>query len=156
MNETTLSQDHLAFEPQAHAERYDGLRSRRIFAFLIDVAIISLLMLAASLVIAAIGLVTFGLGWFLFPFIWPLVAIAYETFTLGGPHGATLGMRMTGVRMYTHNGGAPYPLLALTHTVLFWLSVTVLSPLVLIVSLFSERKRLLHDMVLGTLIVRES
>lgn len=156
MNETTIRESSLAFEPQMYAERYDGLRSRRTIAFLIDVVIISALMLAASLIVAALGLVTFGLGWFLFPLVWPLVAIAYETFTLGGPHAATLGMRMTGIRMYTHDGGAPYPLLALTHTVLFWLSVTVLSPVVLVVSLFSERKRLLHDLVLGTLIVRES
>lgn len=156
MNNTAVSDTSLAFEPQLHAERYDGLRTRRTVAFLIDVVVISFLMLVAVMVIAVLGLVTFGLGWFLFPLVWPLVAIAYETFTLGGPHGATPGMRVTGVRMYTHDGGDPYPLLALTHTVLFWLSVTVLTPLVLVVSLFSERKRLLHDMVLGALIVRTS
>ena len=35
------------------------------------------------------------------------------------------------------------------HAVLFWISVSVLSPLVLLVGLFNGRRRLLHDVVLG-------
>ena len=45
--------------------------------------------------------------------------------------------------------------LALLHAFGFWLSVSVLTPLVLLVSLFTERKQLLHDLVLGTVVVRD-
>ena len=36
----------------------------------------------------------------------------------------------------------------------FWFSVTILTPLVLLVALFTQRKQLLHDLVLGTAAVR--
>jgi uncharacterized RDD family membrane protein YckC len=38
------------------------------------------------------------------------------------------------------------------HVILFYLSVSFLTPLILLVSLFSPRKRLLHDIVLGVVI----
>jgi len=40
--------------------------------------------------------------------------------------------------------------------VLFWVSVSVLSPLVLLVGLFNGRRRLLHDVVLGTVVINSS
>jgi uncharacterized RDD family membrane protein YckC len=40
--------------------------------------------------------------------------------------------------------------------VLFWVSVSVLSPLVLLVGLFNGRRRLLHDIVLGTVVINSS
>ena len=42
------------------------------------------------------------------------------------------------------------------HAVLFWISVSVLTPLVLLVGLFNGRRRLLHDIVLGTVIINSS
>jgi uncharacterized RDD family membrane protein YckC len=38
----------------------------------------------------------------------------------------------------------------------FWISVSVLSPLVLLVGLFNGRRRLLHDIVLGTVVINNS
>jgi uncharacterized RDD family membrane protein YckC len=46
--------------------------------------------------------------------------------------------------------------LGAAHAVLFWVSVSVLSPLVLLVGLFNGRRRLLHDIVLGTVIINSS
>jgi len=42
------------------------------------------------------------------------------------------------------------------HAVLFWISISFLSPLVLLVGLFNSRRRLLHDVVLGTVIINNS
>jgi uncharacterized RDD family membrane protein YckC len=42
------------------------------------------------------------------------------------------------------------------HAVLFWISVSVLSPLVLLVGLFNGRRRMLHDVVLGTVVINSS
>lgn len=144
----------MAFDPAVRPELYDGVRTRRIFAFLVDAAVIFFLMVLASVVIAVLGLFTFGLGWLLFPLVWPFVAILYTMFTLGGPHSATPGMRFTGVEMRTWYGAPMYPVLALVHAIGFWLSVTILTPLVLLVALVTPRKRLLHDILLGTIVIR--
>ncbi|OIQ74327.1 hypothetical protein GALL_440200 [mine drainage metagenome] len=42
------------------------------------------------------------------------------------------------------------------HAVLFWISISFLSPLVLLVGLFNSRRRLLHDFVLGTVVINSS
>jgi uncharacterized RDD family membrane protein YckC len=42
------------------------------------------------------------------------------------------------------------------HAVLFWISVSVLSPFVLLIGPFNARRRLLHDFVLGTVIINNS
>ena len=47
--------------------------------------------------IAVFGLITLGLGWALFWLAWPATiiwAIVYYGSSLGGPHSATVGMRM--------------------------------------------------------------
>ena len=43
---------------------------------------------------------------------------------------------------------------AALHSVLFWVSITFLTPLVLLVALFTPRRQLAHDLVLGTVMVR--
>jgi uncharacterized RDD family membrane protein YckC len=58
--------------------------------------------------------------------------------------------------MRTLDGGKPYPLLAAVHALIFWLSVSVLTPLILIVGLITERSRLLHDLILNTVLLNSS
>ncbi len=144
----------LAYDPAVHPNLYEGVRTRRVFAFLIDVAAILSLMLLASMVIAVLGVFTFGLGWFLFPLVWPVVAVLYEVLTKGGPASATPGMRFLSIELRTAGGERlNYPI-ALLHSLGFWFSLTLLTPVILVVSLFTPRKRLLHDLLLGTVAVR--
>jgi len=151
----TVDAGELEFDPVVHPERYDGVRTRRIFAFLIDAALILLLMVVAYVVIAVVGVFTFGLLWLLFPAVWPVVAILYSVFTLGGPYSATPGMRFVGIEIRTVGGGRMDYGLALLHAVLFWASVAILTPFVLLVALFTDRKQLLHDLIIGTVTVRD-
>jgi len=46
--------------------------------------------------------------------------------------------------------------LGATHAVLFWVSISFLTPLVVLVGLFNGRRRLLHDVILGTVIINSS
>jgi uncharacterized RDD family membrane protein YckC len=46
--------------------------------------------------------------------------------------------------------------LGAAHAVLFWVSVSFFTPLVLLVGLFNGRRRLLHDMILGTVVINSS
>ena len=39
---------------------------------------------------------------------------------------------------------------------LFWVSISFLTPLVLLVGLFNGRRRLLHDIILGTVVINSS
>ena len=59
-------------------------------------------------------------------------------------------MRMMDIEMRTWYGAPAYFVLGAVHAVVFWLTVSVLTPFVLLVCLFNERRRLLHDILLGT------
>jgi uncharacterized RDD family membrane protein YckC len=148
-----VTEDHPLFDPLAYPELYSGLRMRRSVAFMMDCVLITVLMFAASLAVLLLGVITFGLAWLLFAILWPAVALIYIAFSLGGSNSATPGMRAMGIELRLFHGGKAYPLLAVIHAVLFYASVSILTPLVLLVAFFSDRKRLLHDMVLGTVMV---
>lgn len=134
---------------------YDGVRTRRVIAFLIDYLIIGLLLIPFGILVFLLGLLTFGLGWSLFGFLAPAVALLYVWSTLGGRNQATTGMRIMGIRLDRLDGRPVDGLLAVVHTVLFWAGNVVLSPLVLLVTLFADRKRTLHDLLLGTVVTRD-
>jgi uncharacterized RDD family membrane protein YckC len=144
----------LTLDPGAHPERYDGVRTRRIFAFLIDAAVVLFLMVVAYVAIAVLGIFTLGLAWLLLPAVWPVVAVLYSTLTLGGPNSATPGMRFTGIEVRKVYGERMDYGFALLHALFFWFSIAILTPLVLLVALFTDRKQLLHDLLLGTVAVR--
>ena len=133
--------------------------ARRVFAFLIDLVVISIPVVLAVIFIAVFGLVTLGLGWGLFwlvspaTVVWPIL---YYGMSLGGPHSATVGMRMMDLQLRTFSGTPGYFVLGCAHAVLFWASVSFLTPLVLIVGLLNGRRQLLHDLVLGTVVVNSS
>lgn len=146
--------DGIAFDPGRVPLCYEGVRTRRMLAFCVDVALIIVLMILATAVIGLLGLFTLGLGWLLLPLVWPFLAILYTMFTLGGSQSATPGMALMGLVMRTWQGAPIYPILGAMHGLLFWFSVTLLTPFILLISLMNPRKRLLHDMILGTVLVR--
>lgn len=148
-----------AFDPDIEPELFRGVLTRRVFAFLIDVVVLSVPVVLGYIFIAVFGLLTLGLGWMLFWLAWPasvLWAIVYYGASLGGPRSATLGMRVMDLELRTWYGAPGYFVLGAMHAVLFWVSVSFLSPLVVLVGLFNGRRRLLHDFVLGTVIINSA
>lgn len=141
------------FDPVARPELFEGVRWRRAMAFVVDVAMVGTLFMIAAFAVFFLGLLTLGLGWMLYLILWQAVALLYTAFTLGGPSSATPGMKLMGLEMRLWYGAKVYPLLAAVHVIAFWLSISLLTPFVLLVSLINERKRLLHDIVLGTVVV---
>jgi len=133
---------------------YSGVLSRRVFAFLIDYAIVLLLCIPAAVIVFFLGIITLGLGFFLYPALFMIVAVLYFGMTLGGPSQATPGMRAMGIAMARMDGRRIDFLLSTVHIVLFWVINSVLTPLILLAGLFTERSRLVHDFLLGTVIVR--
>ncbi len=148
-----------AFDPDLEPELFRGVPTRRVFAFLIDLVVLSVPVVLGYIFIAVFGLLTLGLGWMLFWLAWPasvLWAIVYYGASLGGPHSATLGMRVMDLELRTWYGAPGYFVLGAMHAVLFWVSVSFLSPLVVLIGLFNSRRRLLHDFVLGTVIINSA
>lgn len=133
---------------------YSGVLSRRIFAFIVDYIIVALLCIPAGVVLFFISLATFGLGFLLYPALFVIVAGLYFGLTVGGPAQASLGMRAVGITMRRVDGQRIEFLTAIVHLALFWILNSVLTPLVLLVGLFTERSRLLHDLLIGTVTVR--
>ena len=134
---------------------YDGVRTRRVMAFIIDYILIGILIIPVAILVALLGLLTLGLGWMLFGVIGPMVALLYVATTLGGRHQATVGMRMMGIHLERLDGRRVDWLIAIVHTVLFWAANAILTPLVLLATIFLDRKRTLHDLLLGTVVVRD-
>ena len=137
------------YNPETQPELFEGILSKRIVAFVFDAIFIVLLMVPAALMIFILGLITIGLAWLLYPALFAIVAIGYVALTLGGRASATLGMTLVGVEMRTWNGQKMFPLLAVMHALIFWFSCGILTPLILLVGLFTRRRQLLHDLLLG-------
>jgi uncharacterized RDD family membrane protein YckC len=145
-----------AYDPVRNPELFKGVVMRRALAFVIDVIIIAVPVAFAGLFILLFGFVTFGLGWLLFWLLQPATivwALLYYGFTLGSPASATIGMRCMDIQLRTWYGAPCYFVLGAVHAIAFWISISVLTPLVLIVCLFNDRRRQLHDFVLGTVVV---
>ncbi|MDF2372231.1 MAG: RDD family protein [Rhizobiaceae bacterium] len=134
---------------------YEGVRTRRIMAFFIDYALVLALCIPVAIVIFFLGIFSFGLGWALYSVLFVIVALPYVGLTLGGTKQATPGMQITGIRITRTDGARVDPMLAMVHAVVFWAGNVILTPLVLLVSLFLDRKRLLHDVLLGVVVLRD-
>lgn len=133
---------------------YRSVRTRRMLSFVADYTIVLALSVPLAVLVFVLGILSFGLAWGLYAILLPLVAIPYIGLTMGGAKQATPGMRLAGLRFARLDGGRVDPALAVLHGVLFWASTAVLTPFVLLVGLATARKQLLHDLLLGTVVVR--
>jgi len=66
---------------------------------------------------------------------------------------ACVSVRVMDIELRTWYGAPGYFVLGAMHAVLFWVSVSFLTPFVVLVGLFNGRRRLLHDIVLGTVVI---
>jgi uncharacterized RDD family membrane protein YckC len=152
-----------AYDPATSPELFEGVLARRLIAFVIDLIIIVIPIVLAGIFMAAATIATLGLAVvffaFLSPLYWPLIviwALCYYGYTFGSPASATIGMRVMDLEMRTWYGAPSYFVLGATHGLGYWLSTTFLTPFILLIALFNDRRRLLHDMVLGTVVVNNA
>ncbi|MBV8790871.1 MAG: RDD family protein [Pseudolabrys sp.] len=148
-----------AYDPDLNPELFEGVLARRVVAFAIDFIIIAIPVVLASMFIFVFGIVTLGLGfalYWLLPAASVIWAIVYFGVTIGGPKSASIGMRVMDLEMRTWYGEPAYFVLGAVHAVAFWFSVSFFTPFVLLVAFFNQRRRLLHDILLGTVIINNS
>jgi len=148
-----------AYDPATQPELFEGVLARRVVAFVIDFIVISIPVVLAAMFIFAFGIVTLGLGfalYWLLPTATVIWAIVYFGVTVGGAASATIGMRMMDLEMRTWYGAPAYFVLGAVHAIAFWFTVSFFTPFVLLVAFFNERGRLLHDILLGTVVINNA
>ena len=143
-------------DPESAPELFEGVLPRRVVAYIIDLVIMGFLTLITTVVGLVAGFLTFGLAWFALVFIIPVVIAGYYAATLGSPRRATVGMEimdivLTPARGQPLNGWAAF-LLAL----LFWVTWWVSWPVSLAFALLTPRQQMVHDLILGVLMLRRS
>ncbi len=130
-----------------------GVMLRRVFAWLLDFVVMAGI---ASLLFGAIslfGLVTLGFGWHLFAVL-PLLPVFYGTLLVASPLQATIGQAAFGLMVVRNDDlGRPTLAQALVCTLAYLLTMAV-GVVWVAVALVTTRRRTLHDLVSGVVVIR--
>ena len=153
---TTIDHEILTQPSRDDHRSLEGVRSRRMMAAAIDLGIIALLSIPVALIIFVLGVATLGLGFLLYGIMIPALALTYSGLTMGSRAQATLGMRIMDIHVDQLDGKPLDFVTAAAHSFLFWACNVVLTPFVLLATLFTDRKRTVHDILTGTIVRRGS
>jgi uncharacterized RDD family membrane protein YckC len=135
------------------ADFVEGVLLRRCIAWVVDLVLIGLLVFLLWLAMTAIGVLTLGLGFGLMALL-PIVPFLYHFLSLLSVRSATPGQRLLGLTVRRDADlGPPTALQAIISVVLYYVTLAT-SGLLLLVALFTIRKRTLHDIVSGLVVVR--
>lgn len=143
-------------DPATAPELFDGVLTRRVIAYFIDLAIMGALVLALTMVGAILGVLTFGLAFASLVFVIPAAIVLYYAATLGSSRRATIGMQMMDIVLTPTRGQPLDGWMAILHALVFWLTFWICWPVSLLFALFTPRRQMIHDLVVGTLMVRRS
>lgn len=136
------------------AQLTDGVASRRVCAWLIDALAIAVIAGVLWVVLATFGVLTLGLGLPLLGLL-PVVPLAYHVGFVAAPGSATPGQALMGLTVRRDEDLGP-PSLAQAALFTLGLYVTLAAGVVwLAVALFTLRRRALHDLVSGVVVVRK-
>jgi uncharacterized RDD family membrane protein YckC len=137
-------------DPLDRPEFYDGLLWRRSLAFCVD----SFLLCAAFVLLWVFNILTLLIFTALIFLVSALpVFVIYDTLTVGSEASATLGMRLLGLQVRSWDGAYPGYLQAFIASALFWFLVPLTGGLILLVAVFSNRRRHVHDLLSGTVVI---
>ncbi len=143
-------------DPATAPELFDGVLTRRVFAFIIDLVILGVMVVAFNLVGLVAGFLTFGLAWAALVAVIPASIVVYYAATLGSPKRATVGMQMMDIVLTPTRGQPLDGWMAVIHAAIFWVTVWISWPVSLLIALFTPRRQMLHDLIVGGLMVRRS
>ena len=106
-------------DPETAPELFEGLLTRRVFAFIIDLVVMGALILAFSLVGLIAGFLTFGLAWLALVVVIPATIVLYYGATLGSPKRATMGMQVLDIVLTPTRGQPLDGWMAIIHAAVF-------------------------------------
>ncbi len=143
-------------DPASAPELFEGVLTRRVMAFVIDLIVMGMMIIAFTIVGLIAGFLTFGLSWLALIFVVPATILVYYGATLGSHKRATLGMQMMDIVLTPTRGQPLDGWMAIIHAAVFWLTTWISWPVSLLFALFTPRRQMIHDLVVGTLMVRRS
>ncbi|ODT70961.1 MAG: hypothetical protein ABS75_10705 [Pelagibacterium sp. SCN 63-23] len=155
MSQDSAARPHLP-DPASAPELFDGLLTRRVVAYLIDMVLMGFIVIALSLAGVMVGLLTFGLGLVSLLFVVPAAIVIYYAATLGSHRRATVGMQMMDIVLTPTRGQPLDGWMAIFHALIFWITVWICWPISMLFALFTPRRQMIHDLIVGTLMVRRS
>ena len=131
-------------DPDTQPEFYDGVPTKRLLAWVVDMIVI----IAMCLMILPFTAFT---GIFFFPFLMLVIGFIYRVITIT-TGSATWGMRLTAIEFRTTSGQRFDLQMAFLHTLGFTISCSfvVLQVISIVLMLTSPRSQGLSDHVLGT------
>jgi uncharacterized RDD family membrane protein YckC len=142
--------------PTTAPELFEGILSRRVFAYLIDLVLIGVITLVLGFAGLILGFFTFGLAWAALALVVPASVLVYYAVTLGSHRRATWGMQMMDIVLTPARGQPLDGWMAILHAAIFWATFWIAWPLAVLFPLFTPRRQMLHDLVVGGLMVRRS
>jgi len=134
-------------------ELYDGVLWRRTLAFFLDLFVLGFVYLAIGFLAMLATALTFGA---LAPLQAAVMALLPSIYAAATIHwfGATPGMRALGLTVRDWRGRPCGLAQGFLMAVVFYASFGLTSGLILLVPLFSDRRRTVHDMLAATVVVR--
>jgi uncharacterized RDD family membrane protein YckC len=131
----------------------DGVMSRRVIAWLIDLVLICLLMTPFLIMFSVVTVVTLGLGAGVWAIL-PVIPFLYHFLSLLRRKSATPGQAMMGLTVRRDDDlGPPTGLQALIFVAIFYVTMAT-SGLLLLIALVTSRHRTLHDLASDLVVVR--
>jgi uncharacterized RDD family membrane protein YckC len=143
-------------DPATAPELFEGVLTRRVIAVVIDLIAMGTMILAFGLLGLIAGFLTFGLAWLALVFVVPATIVLYYGATLGSAKRATVGMQMMDIVLTPTRGQPLDGWMAIIHAGVFWITAWISLPLSLVFTLFTPRRQMIHDLIVGTLMVRRS
>jgi len=143
-------------DPASAPELFEGVLTRRVVAYLIDLMIMGALVLVVTAIGGILGFLTLGLAWLALIVVIPGVIVLYYAATLGSTRRATIGMQMMDIVLTPTRGQPLDGWMAILHALLFWVSFWISWPISLLFALFTPRRQMIHDLIVGSLMVRRS
>lgn len=130
--------------PDYDAAFYDGVPAKRLFAWIIDIVIITVISLI-------LGILTLTVLLWIWPLLYAVVAFTYRTATISAMSG-TVGMRLMNIELRNGLGHRLSTGEAAMHTLLYFvLSASVILQLISIGLIAGTRRHQgLHDHLLGS------
>lgn len=138
-------------DPDLDPQFYQGVRTRRLVAWIID---ITLILIVGVPLATVFGLATLGFGFALFPLMVAGVGFLYRTATIASGS-ATWGMRFTGIELRRGDGTRFDLPMALAHTAIYTVAIGsgILQLISCLTILGTRYRQSLADIVLGSTMI---
>lgn len=131
-------------DPDYDRAFYDGVPAKRLFAWVIDVVLV-------TLITFLLGIVTLSALWWIWPLTFILVNFLYRAGTIAAGS-ATLGMRLMNIELRGATGARLSGGEAVLHTLAYMVATgfVILQVISIVMMAFGARHQGLHDLILGS------